>query len=205
MKELLDIYLTFFRVGISTFGGGYAMIPVVERELINKKGWVTMDEVMNYYTIAQITPGIIAVNLSTFVGYKLKGPLGGIISTLGFITPGVVLISIIAAFISNFMDIAWVGHAFAGIRIAVGALILETVWKLVKNVFKNVKSVVIYLLAFFLAAVPTFSKTLLPHWASSPMLIVLAAGVIGFLIFPAVKKAKAGEPEKTAPKEEAKK
>jgi chromate transporter len=190
MKEYLDLFITMARVGVSTFGGGYAMIPVAEKELIARKHWVTMDEIMDYYTIAQITPGIIMVNMATFVGYKRKGVLGGVVSTLGVIFPGIVLISIIAAFISNFMDIAWVQHAFAGIRIAVGALILETVWKLVKNVFKNVKSIGIYLIAFFLAAVPTFSKTFMPHWLSSPMLIVLAAGAAGLLMWPPMKKVK---------------
>jgi chromate transporter len=195
MKELFDIFWTFVRVGASTFGGGYAMIPVVDKELISKKHWVTMDEVMDYYTIAQITPGIISVNLATFVGYKLRGVIGGIFSTLGVIFPGIVMISIIAAFIANFMDIVWVQHAFAGIRIAVGALILETVWKLVKGVFKNVKSIGVYLASFFLAAVPTFSRTFLPHWASSPMLIVLAAGVAGLLMFPPIKKIKTTQAE----------
>jgi chromate transporter len=137
-----------------------------------------MDEVMDYYTIAQITPGIIAVNLSTFVGCKRKGPLGGLVSTIGFIFPGVVFITIIASFIANFAEVGAVRHAFAGIRIAVGCLILDTVWKLVKGVFKDGKAVVIYLIAFALSAV----------LSASPMLIVLGAGIAGLLIWPPKKK-----------------
>jgi chromate transporter len=149
------------------------MIPVVERELINKKGWVSMDEVMNYYTIAQITPGIIAVNLSTFVGCKRKGPLGGILATLGFVLPGAGCITVLAIFLAGFADLPVIKHAFTGIRVAVCALIVDTVIKLVKGVFKNKKAVVIWLIAFTLSAV----------WGVSPMLLIAAAGLSGLLVF----------------------
>ena len=149
------------------------MIPVVDRELIKKRGWVTMDEVMDYYTIAQITPGIIAINLSTFVGYKQKGPLGGLAATIGFALPGVTLITVLALFISNFADIPAVRHAFSGIRIAVGALILDTVIKMVKGVFKDIKAILIYIIAFVLSAL----------WSVSPMLIVLGAGLAGLVVY----------------------
>jgi chromate transporter len=160
-------------MGCVTFGGGYAVIPVVDRELIKKRGWVTMDEVMDYYTIAQITPGLIAVNLSTFVGYKKKGPLGGILTTLGFVLPGVTLIILAAFFISSIEDYPLVSHAFTGIRIAVGALILDTVIKMVKGIFKDWKALVIYIIAFALSFV----------WGASPMLIILGAGLVGFFIY----------------------
>jgi chromate transporter len=173
LKSYLSVFLAFLKLGVITFGGGYAMIPVVDRELIKKRGWVTMDEVMDYYTIAQITPGIIAINLSTFVGYKQKGPLGGILATIGFIIPGVTLITALALFLSNFADIPTVQHAFAGIRIAVGALILDTVIKMVKGVFKDIKALLIYLIAFALSAI----------WNASPMLIVLGAGLVGLAIY----------------------
>ncbi|WP_010262257.1 chromate transporter [Treponema primitia] len=173
MKEYFDLLVTFLKLGVLTFGGGYAMIPVVERELIKKKGWTTMDEVMNYYTIAQVTPGIIAVNLSTFIGYKQKGPLGGVLATIGFVLPGVVFISSIAICLSNFADLPVVQHAFTGIRVAVGALILDTVIKMVKGVFKNWKSLVIYIIAFVLSFV----------WSVSPVLLVIAAGLLGLLVF----------------------
>jgi chromate transporter len=173
LKEYLDLIFTFIKIGGVTFGGGYAMIPVVERELIKKKGWTDMDEVMNYYTIAQVTPGIIAVNLSTFIGYKRKGPAGGALATIGFVLPGVVLITIIAVCLSSFADLPVVRHAFAGIRVAVGALILDTVIKMVKGVFKSRKSLVIYGIAFALSFV----------WSVSPVLLLLASGAAGLLVF----------------------
>jgi chromate transporter len=135
MSELFDLIWTFIKIGFFTFGGGYAMVPVLERELINKKGWITMDEVLDYYTIAQVTPGIIAVNISTFVGYKRKGVFGGVIATLGFILPGTALMIVISVFIKRFAEYPVVQHAFAGIRIAVGALILDTIRKLLVNLF----------------------------------------------------------------------
>ncbi|GHT86128.1 chromate transporter [Spirochaetia bacterium] len=173
VKEYLDLFFTFFKMGCITFGGGYAMIPVVERELIKKKAWTDMDEVMNYYTIAQVTPGIIAVNLSTFIGYKRKGPLGGFLATIGFVFPGVILIIIIAVCLTTFADLPAVQHAFTGIRLAVGALILDTVIKMVKGVFKNWKSLVIYIIAFALSFV----------WNVSPALLLIASGAAGLLVF----------------------
>ncbi|MDR1059279.1 MAG: chromate transporter, partial [Treponema sp.] len=141
MKGYIELLLVFLKIGVSTFGGGYAMLPVLDRELIKGKGWITMDEVMDYYTIAQITPGIIAVNVSTFVGYKRKGPLGGVLATAAFILPGVTLMVVIALFIQRFAEYPAVQHAFGGIRIAVGALILDTIIKLIKGVFKSYKTV----------------------------------------------------------------
>ncbi|MDR1930774.1 MAG: chromate transporter [Treponema sp.] len=134
---MIDLFLTFLKIGVSTFGGGYAMVPVLERELIKKRGWITLEEVMDYYTIAQVTPGIIAVNISTFVGYKRAGIAGGILATAAFILPGVLFMTVISLFISRFMEYPAVRHAFAGIRVAVGALVLDTVRKLVLELFKK--------------------------------------------------------------------
>ena len=180
MKEYLEVLIAFLRVGLFTFGGGYAMIPVVERELIKKKGWTTFDEVMEYYTIAQITPGLIGVNLSTFVGYKQKGVSGGILATLGFILPGVTLITVVALFISNFAEYPAVAHAFAGIRIAVGALILDTVVKMVKGVFKDIKALVIYIAVFTVAVLPPGT---VPALVKSPVTLVLVSGLVGLWIY----------------------
>jgi chromate transporter len=161
------------KIGAMTFGGGYAMVPVVERELINRKGWTTMDEVMDYYTIAQITPGIIAVNLSTFIGYKQKGPLGGIVGTIGFLLPGVTFMIIISLFIRRFAEYPAVPHAFTGIRVAVGALILDTVVKLLKGVFRDKRAILIFVLSLTVEVV----------LGVSPALIILAAGMAGFLLY----------------------
>jgi len=182
LKEYTRLLLTFLKLGCITFGGGYAMIPVVERELIKKNGWITMEEVMDYYTIAQITPGIIAVNLSTFIGFKRKGILGGTIATIGFVLPGIALIILAAFFIRNIEEYPVVVHAFTGIRIAVGALILDTVIKMVRGIFKNPVAVIIYIAAFALSFV----------WSVSPMIIVLGAGLVGFFAYRPVNTKKDG-------------
>jgi chromate transporter len=156
------------------------MLPVLERELIKKRGWISMDEVMDYYTIAQITPGIIAVNVATFVGCKRKGPAGGILATAGLVLPGISLMILVSFFIQRFAAYPVVRHAFAGIRIAVCALILDTALKLFKGFFKNIKSIIISVIAFSLSAV----------FSLSPVYIILGAGLAGFLLFPQRKEAK---------------
>jgi chromate transporter len=196
LKNYLELFLTFIKIGLSTFGGGYAMVPVLERELINKRGWITMDEVMDYYTIAQVTPGIIAVNIATFVGYKRKGIAGGILATIGFICPGVLLMVVISLFISRFAEYPAVQHVFAGIRIAVGALILDTVWKLVLELFKKEEKIKntavpgkkILLAGIFVAA---FLLSVLARF--SPVWIVAGAALTGFLFFRPRTKTKTDE------------
>jgi chromate transporter len=178
MNEYLEILLAFLKMGCFAFGGGYAMVPLVERELIKKRGWTNLDEVIEWYTIAQITPGIIAVNLSTFVGYKRKGILGGILATIGFVLPGVFIIIAAALLLSNFADNAIVKHAFVGIRIAVGALILDTVIRLVKGFSKDIKTLAIYLIVFLVLMLP-----LIPGLIKSPVLLVLASGLVGLFIY----------------------
>jgi chromate transporter len=133
VTAFVDLFWTFVKIGLFTFGGGYAMVPVIERELINRKAWINMDEVLDYYTIAQVTPGIIAVNISTFVGYRRKGVAGGILATVGFVLPGILLMTLVSLFLKRFAEYPPVRHVFAGIRIAVGALILDTILKLLRN------------------------------------------------------------------------
>ena len=198
MKACLEVFLAFLKMGCITFGGGYAVVPVVERELIKKRGWTTMEEVMDYYTIAQITPGLIAVNLSTFVGYKQKGVLGGIFATVGFVLPGVTLIIALALFISNFAEMPVVKHAFAGIRIAVGALILDTVFKLVKGLFKNIKSTLIYFIVFAISVFPKGAPpfNMLPAFVKSPVFLVLVSGLAGLVLYRQRKNAPLSEEAK---------
>jgi chromate transporter len=185
LKDYLDLIFTFFKMGCVTFGGGYAMLPIIERELVIRKGWATMDEVMDYFAIGQVTPGIIAVNVSTFIGYKKKGVLGGILTTLGFVLPSLVIITLIAAFLQNFSDIPAVRHAFGGIRVAVGALILDAVLKLFKGAVKDWKALLICVAAFVLSAFVN----------ASPVLLVLAAGITGFLLYP--RDPKGGQSSKS--------
>ena len=133
LQVLWDLYRSFFLIGALTFGGGYAMLPMLEREIVLKHAWATQEEILNYFAIGQCTPGIIAVNTATFVGYKRKGVSGGIVATLGVISPSIVIIVLIAMLLEHFMDILWVQHAFAGIRVAVCALIVSSVIKLFKS------------------------------------------------------------------------
>ena len=180
MKDYLELLFAFIRVGLFTFGGGYAIIPVVERELIIKKGWITMEEVMDYYTISQITPGLIGVNLSTFVGHKQKGIPGGILATMGFVLPGATLVIGAAILLGNFAEFPIVGHAFTGIRIAVAALILDTVIKMVKGVLKNISSLIIYLIVFGISLIPF---GIIPSLLRSPVTLVLLSGLVGLFIY----------------------
>ena len=170
MKELLDLFLTFARIGGLTFGGGYAMLPLLQREVVDKRKWATNDELMDYYAIGQCTPGIIAVNTATFIGNKTKGVIGGIFATLGVVSPSVVIISVIAAFISNFAELEAVKHAFAGIRVCVFILILNAVIKLGKSSVKDGVT-----MAVFLAVM--LGSILLD---ASPVIFVIIAGIAGF-------------------------
>lgn len=151
MNVYLDLFWTFFKMGAVTFGGGYAMLPMLETEIVEKRNWATKDEIMNYYAVGQCTPGIIAVNVATFIGYNQKGILGGIVSTLGMVSPSLFIITFIAAFIHNFQDLAIVQHALNGLRVGVCAIVLNSVWKLAKSGIKDVFGIVVFLVAFLIS------------------------------------------------------
>lgn len=148
MKELLKLFFVFARIGGFTFGGGYAMLPMIQKEIVENNKWATDEEIMNYYAVGQCTPGVIAVNVATFIGYKLKGLWGAAFATLGVISPSVVIITIIAAFISNFTHISAVQHALAGINVIVSVLVLNAVINLWKKGIKNIFGIVLFALAF---------------------------------------------------------
>ena len=169
---LLDLFLTFAKVGVMTFGGGYAMLPILQREVVEKKGWTTEEELMDYFAIGQCTPGIIAVNTATFIGQKLKGIIGGIMATLGVAFPSVVIISLLAGVIEAFSHITLVQHAFGGIRICVCVLILNAVVKLLKKA-------VIDKATFAIFVVVALGSYFTPV---SPVLFVLAAAIIGIVL-----------------------
>jgi len=173
VREYLELFWAFIVIGATTFGGGYAAIPALEREMIKKRGWLTMDEVLDYYTIAQITPGIILVNIATFVGCKRKGVPGGIIATFALVLPGISLMLLISLFVQRFAEYPVVQHAFSGIRLAVCALILDTTLKLFKGFWEDYKAVIISVIAFSLSAV----------FSVSPVYIIPVAGLAGFLLF----------------------
>ena len=174
MKELLELYWTFVKIGCVTFGGGYAMLPILERELADKRKWTTLDELRDYFSIGQCTPGIIALNVSTFIGEKRNGIKGAIVATAGFLTGPVIIILIIAAFLQNFATIPVVQHAFAGIRVCVCVLILQAVLRLWKGSVVDGFTMVLYILVFALNAFGGLLPVKLPAAA-----LVLLAGAAG--------------------------
>ena len=127
MKVLLDLYTAWFKMGLFTFGGGYAMLPMIQKEAIEKYHWATEDEIMDYYAVGQCTPGVIAVNTATFVGYKIKGVIGGIVATLGVISPSLIIIFLISSLITNFSSVPVVQNALNGIQVAVCVLMLKAI------------------------------------------------------------------------------
>ena len=151
MNILVSLFLTFARIGVCTFGGGYAMLPILQRELVEDKKWATETELADYYAVGQCTPGIIAVNTATFVGRSQAGIAGGVVATLGLVFPSLVIIMVIAAFLQNFMHLEFVIHAFNGVRAGVVALILSSVIKLFKNAVMDWPTRVIYAVVLILA------------------------------------------------------
>ena len=172
-KLALKMYVSFFQIGLFTFGGGYAMLPMLEKECVNKHAWATREELLDIFALAQCTPGVIAVNTATFLGKKQAGIPGAALATLGVITPSLIIISLIAALLKNFADLEPVRHALAAVRVAVTALIFASVYKMAKSALKHPLSYVIALVAFLLVAL----------FGTSPVAIVLAAALIGFLFF----------------------
>lgn len=160
MKDLVSLFIVFARIGGFTFGGGYAMLPLLQKELCDRLGWVTAEELLDYYAIGQCTPGIIAVNTATFVGYKRKGLSGAVAATTGIVFPSLVIIIIIAAFIRNFSDLPVVEHALAGIRAVVGALIINAVIRLWKAGVKDICCIGIFAAVFLLSVILSVS----PVW-----------------------------------------
>ncbi len=169
MKELFSLFFTFAKVGVMTFGGGYAMLPILQREVCEKKGWATDEELMDYFAIGQCTPGVIAVNTATFVGQKRKGIIGGIIATLGIVFPSLIIISLLAGVIETFSHLQWVQHAFGGVRICVCILIINAVVKLFKKAVADWKTLLIFIAV-------TLGST---FTAISPVIYILIAAAVG--------------------------
>lgn len=177
MKELLELFMVFFKMGSFTFGGGYAMLPIIQEEIVNKRNWASDEEVLDYYAIGQSTPGIIAVNTATFIGYNHKGIAGGIFATLGIVSPSIIIISIIAAFFKNFQDFVMVQHAFAGIRVVVAALILNATLKMYKDSVKDLVGLALFLASFLLIV----------FFDITPIVVIVISGLIGVIRFKSIK------------------
>ncbi|MEE1167272.1 MAG: chromate transporter [Treponema sp.] len=178
-NRYFELYLTFLKIGSLTFGGGYAMLPMMQGELVDSKKWITEEELLDYYAVGQSTPGIIAVNVATFVGYKQKGILGGIVATLGIITPSIFIITLLAGLINSIDDMPLVKKAMKGINVAVCALITDATLNFIKKTSKGVFSVFLLLLSFslmYFLNIPSYC-------------IILGATVLGILIHFIGKKA----------------
>ena len=172
MKELFDLFWTFARIGVVTFGGGYAMLPILQREVVDNKGWATEEELMDYFAIGQCTPGVIAVNTATFIGQKQGGTIAAIFTTLGVVFPSLVIISLLAGVIEAFSHLVWVQNAFGGIRVCVCVLITNAVVKLFKKAVVDKITLVIFLAV-------ALGSTLLDI---SPVIFVILAAVAGITI-----------------------
>ncbi len=152
MRELFDLMAVFFKIGLFTFGGGYAMLPLLQAEIVNKRRFVSDEELLDLYSVGQCTPGIIAVNVATFIGYRQKGVWGAIFATLGMILPSLIIITLIAAVLGRFMHNRYVAYAFAGIRLCVVALIADIVYDLWKKNIKGYDSAIVFVCALVLLA-----------------------------------------------------
>ena len=150
LKTLWQLFSVLFRVGLCTFGGGIAMLPILELELVEKRKWTTSEELLDWFAIGQSTPGIIAVNVATFTGYKKAGVAGGIVGTFGMVLPSIIIITVIALFINNFADIPWVKRALMGINISVAAILTSAVYKFSKKSVKNIFGFILLLISFLL-------------------------------------------------------
>ena len=179
MKDLFKLFWIFFKMGIVNFGGGYAMLPLLQEEIVDKRHYCTDDEINDYYAAGQCTPGLISVNVSTFIGYKLKKVPGAIFTTLGFITPSYIVILIIAMVLQNFMDNQVVLNAFAGITVAVVALMIKSTVKMFKKSVVDIYTLIIFLIILTLCIVPEYF-TNFP--SISPVIFVVLSGIIGVSI-----------------------
>lgn len=172
MNTYLELFLTFAKIGVMTFGGGMTMLPILQREIVDSKHWASEEELMDYYAISQCTPGIIAVNVSTFIGQKRKGIPGGILATLGIVFPSLVIITVLAGVITNFSHLKVVKDAFAGIQVCVCVLIFNAAMKLLKKAVIDQRTLVIFLLVL----VGSVFLNISPVW------FVILAALAGILL-----------------------
>lgn len=178
-KEVFSLFFLFFKIGLVTFGGGLAMLPILERELVEKRKWVTKERLMDYFTIGQSTPGIIAVNVATFIGYERGGFWGSLLATIGVVTPSLIIISIIAMFLAGFADNIYVKKILSGVNIAVAALLTKVVWGFKKTVTKSIISVLLFAASF----------VLIVFFHVNTALVIIGAIFAGVLVY-VIKKDK---------------
>ena len=178
MSILPDLFLTFTRIGLFTFGGGYAMIALIEDSCVEKKKWITHDEMMNVTVIAESTPGPIAINCATYVGFKQKGLAGAIAATVGMVLPSFCIIFLISIFLDNFLEITWIANAFRGIRIAVGILILDAAIKMIRKMQKKLFPLAVMITSFTtMLAIDIFALRI------SSITLMLVAAAVSLVLF----------------------
>ena len=172
MGLLFDLFLTFAKIGLFTFGGGYAMIALIENACVEKKAWIIHDEMMDVTVIAESTPGPIAINCATYVGYKQKGFAGAVVATLGMVLPSFIIIFLISMFLDNFLDIMWIAHAFKGIKYAVGILILDAALKMIRKMHKRlIPRIIMVCSAIAMFLIDIFAL----HFSSITLMLIAAA------------------------------
>ncbi len=191
MNILLDLFLTFAKIGLFTFGGGYAMISLMENACVERKRWITHDEMMDVTVIAESTPGPIAINCATYVGYKQKGLTGSIAATLGMVLPSFCIIFLISGFLDNFLEIAWIAHAFMGIRLAVGILILDAAIRMIGKMPKKPVPLTIMFCAFLAMLLIDFFALRI-----SSVTLMLTAAAVSLAIFMVKRNAGKADAEK---------
>lgn len=171
---LLELFVSFFKIGLFTFGGGYAMLPLIEKELVEKKQWISQDELLEMFIISQMTPGTIAINASTFIGNRRSGKLGGFVASLGIIFPSLIIITLIFKFGENSFDNPIISSIFLGIRACIIGLICSSVIKIFKQSFLSIFSYILFIGAFILLLL----------FKINPIILILCGGVLGaFLAF----------------------
>ena len=178
--SLWSLFITFAKVGVMTFGGGYAMLPILEREVVTNHGWATSEQMLDYYAIGQCTPGIIAINVATFTGYKERGFIGAVAAVLGMLFPSIVIITSLATVLQLFQDNIYVQKAFGGIRIAVCALIASTVINLAKKTIRSMVAAIITIATFCLEI----------FLNASPVIIVASTIAFGLIMYFANREKK---------------
>lgn len=189
-KKLLDLFWTYLKIGAFTFGGGYAMISLVQAEIVDRKHWITQKEFMDMIAISQATPGVIAINTATFVGYYIDGFMGSLVATLGVTIPSFIVIAIISQFLDAFLALTWVSYAFLGVRAGVLILILDAVFKMGKSVDKNAFNFIVGAAAFLLATFLDIDVV----W------LIIIGGILGVIWQIYIVKAYKDETEKEAEK-----
>ncbi|MEA4891971.1 MAG: chromate transporter [Peptococcaceae bacterium] len=172
MGIYIDLFFTFFRIGGLTFGGGYTVLPMLQKEIVENRGWATQEEVLDYYAVGQCLPGMIAVNTAIMIGYNVRKRLGALVSALGLVMPSLIVILIVASVLNNFADLPVVQSAFAGIRVAVCALVVNAVYKMGKAGVIDVITGLFCLVTFAASAL----------WGLSPVLLVVTAALLGLIV-----------------------